>query len=181
MSDHLKAFKEWVETFPADVEALKVVVEAESVPVPARKLAAAALSYLVTRLDLVPDHNETIGVLDDVFVLRTCVAVAGSSVDDGLSAQASVKIGRLVNDAERIEAFLGKPLHARFRAYCQKLADTTVRGRTTAQIVSDAAIRKALYAEIDDDLKKLPAAQFTDSEDELQAKLTSFLKHKLPT
>ena len=42
MSDHLKAFKEWVETFPADVEALKVVVEAESVPVPARKLAAAA-------------------------------------------------------------------------------------------------------------------------------------------
>jgi uncharacterized membrane protein YkvA (DUF1232 family) len=181
VSEHLKAFKEWVETFPADVETLKTVVQSESVPVPARKLVAAALSYLVTRLDLVPDHNETIGVLDDVFVVRTCLAAAGSSVDDGLSADATVEVGRLVNEADRIEAFLGKPLYARFKAYCQKLADSTVRGRTTAQIVSDAAVRKALYVEIDDDLKKLPPAQFNDSEDELKAKLISFLKPKLPT
>ena len=42
----------------------------------ARKLGAGALSYLVTRMDFIPDWNEGIGVMDDIFVMRVCAGMA---------------------------------------------------------------------------------------------------------
>ena len=77
LSEHIDVFKEWVRTLREDIETLKTVIENEKVDEDARKFAACALNYLVTRMDLVPDWEESIGVLDDAMVLRICITLSG--------------------------------------------------------------------------------------------------------
>lgn len=180
MPENIEIVSEWVETFREDVEALKKVVEDEAVSEDARKYAAAALNYLVSRMDLIPDWTDTIGVVDDVMVLRTCVALANQYGlhDDLHDADALVAVGRLANEADRIEGILGHDLEAKFRKFCARMTDTAVRGRTPETVVTDAEARAKLYEEIEDDLKRMPPATFTDA-DAVKAKLVSYLTAKL--
>ncbi len=180
MPENIEIVSEWVETFREDVEALKKVISDEAVSEDARKYAAAALNYLISRMDLIPDWTETIGVVNDVMVLRTCVVLANQYGlhDDLHDADALVAVGRLANEADRIEAILGHDLEVKLRTFCARLADTAVRGRTPETIVTDAAARDKLFEEVDDDLKRLPPATFTDAEG-VKAKLVSYLTAKL--
>lgn len=179
MSEHIEAFKEWVHTVREDVQTLKAVVEAESVNREARKCAAAALAYFVTRMDLVPDWEESVGVLDDVMVLRMLIRLAGQyDVDQGLSGDTLVEVGRLTNEADKIEAFLGDELYARLHKHCAGLTDDAVRGRTPDMVVDDAEARAALFSEVDTELHRLPAAPFNDPE-AVEVKFKSYLHHKL--
>lgn len=176
----MDALSDWVESFREDIGALKRVVEAESVGDEARKYAAAALNYLVTRMDLIPDWTETIGVVDDVLVVRVCVALANAhGLADALEdADTIVAVGRLANEAERIRDILGEDLDAKLRKYCARMSESAVRGRTAETIVRDAEERTKLYTEIDDDLNRMPAASFKDAED-VAVKLKSYLHAKL--
>ena len=180
MSDQIDAIREWVANFREDIEAMKAIVEAEKIHVDARKFAAAALNYLVTRMDLVPDWNETLGVIDDVMVLRVCIELATAyGIDEGVTdTEALIRISRMTNESEIVEQFLGEDLYAKFRKYCARLTDQEVRGRRTESIVADPAVRAALYKEIDDDLLRMPPAPFKDPED-IAVKVRSYLRHKL--
>jgi uncharacterized membrane protein YkvA (DUF1232 family) len=175
---HTAEFKQWVDSVREDAAALERVVASDQADKEARRLAAAGLSYLVMRMDLVPDWEPAVGVLDDVFVLRVCARLAASHGEDGLDDKAQVGLERLANQAERIEEFLGADLHARFKAYCGKLVDQTVRGRTAEAVVSDPAARQALFAEVDDDIGRMPVASFADAE-AIAVKLKAYLEHKL--
>jgi uncharacterized membrane protein YkvA (DUF1232 family) len=178
--ENIEYVSEWVESFREDVNALKKVVDTEAVSEEARKYAAAALNYLVTRMDLIPDWTETIGVVDDVLVLRTCVALAATyGLAENLEdADAIVAVGRLTNEADRISDLLGEDLEAKLRKYCARQSETVVRGRSPEGIVRDADIRKALYAEIDEDLNRMPASSFKDAEG-VAVRLKSYLHAKL--
>ncbi|HUH00643.1 MAG TPA: DUF1232 domain-containing protein [Kofleriaceae bacterium] len=171
---------EWVESFREDINALVKVVDTEAVPEDARKYAAAALNYLVTRMDLIPDWTETIGVVDDVLVLRTCVALAATyGLAENLEdADAIVAVGRLTNEADRIGDILGHDLAAKLRKHCARMTDTAVRGRTPAAIVADPELRAKLYEEIQHDLNRMPASSFKDA-DGVSARLKSYLHAKL--
>lgn len=179
MSKHIETFKNWADTFRPDVDALKAVVEASGADAESRRLAAGALSYLVTKMDLVPDHNEGIGVMDDIMVLRVCSLLASTSHDLGdLPASAEVSIGRMANEADKISAFLGSAVFDKLKAYCAKLSETAVRGRTPSQIVEDDAARTALYGEIDEELKRATPIVVADPDD-AELRLKAYLTHKL--
>lgn len=178
MSKHIDTFKSWSESFHQDVEALKQLVESETAHEEARKLAAAALNYLVTRMDLVPDHTAGIGAFDDVMVLRICMSLASSHAFGDLPGEAEYTLGRLGNDAEKLKEFLGRELYDKLRSYCAKLTETIVRGRSPAQIVDDPAARKALYAEVEDELKRAAPVVVEDAED-AELRLKAYLAHKL--
>lgn len=179
MSNELARIKEWVDSLRQDIETVKAVVASDAVDDDARKFAAAALNYLVTRMDLVPDWNPNIGVLDDVLVLRVCIDLASAyGLDETLDAATLVEVGRLTNDAEAIESFLGKELYARFRKHCARLSEQAVRGRTPESIVEDTDLRQALYGEVDDELLRMPAASFADPES-VAVKFKAYLQHKL--
>ncbi|MEZ4367650.1 MAG: YkvA family protein [Kofleriaceae bacterium] len=179
MSKHIDTFKSWAETFRQDVEAFKAVIAAEDADLEARKLAAGALGYLVMRMDLIPDWSEGIGVIDDVMVLRACaqLVTVGHKVG-ALPADAEISLGRLTNQAEHITAFLGGPLYDKFKAYCAKLPDAVSRGRSPGQIVDDEAARTALYAEVEDELKKTVPIVVADPTD-AELRLKAYLSHKL--
>ncbi len=179
MAAHIETFRSWADTFRQDVEAFKALVESSSADLGARKYAAGALGYLVMRMDLIPDWNEGIGVIDDVMVLRTCAQLASTQHNLGdLPTDAEIAIGRLVNEADKITAFLGQALYDKFRSYCAKLPDTAVRGRTPAFIIEDTAARKALFAEVEDELTKTVPIVMADPAD-AELRLKAYLSHKL--
>ncbi len=175
----MNSVKEWVESIREDIEALKAVLESEGSDVEARKFAAAGLNYLVARMDLVPDWEESIGVMDDVFVLRIVADLASQhGLGDDISLSDTAMIGRLTNEAEHIEEIVGGELTAHLRSYCAKLKGETVRGRAPSQIASDKEVRAALYKDVEADLKRIPPATFAEP-DALLAKFKSYLHHKL--
>jgi uncharacterized membrane protein YkvA (DUF1232 family) len=179
VSEHIEHVKEWIKSFRQDVEIVKAVVTAEGVDHGARTYAAAALNYLVTRMDLVPDWNGTIGVLDDVMVLRVCLDLAHAhGVDRQLDPELRARVERLIDDTADIEAFLGSDLYAKLRQHCAGLSKTAVRGRSPEQIVTDQAVRKELFDEIDDDVARMAEASFEDA-DAIALNFKSYLHHKL--
>ena len=84
----------------------------------------------------------------------------------------------MANEADKITAFLGGPLHDKLKAHCAKLADQATRGRTPAQLADDPAARKALYVEVDDEIKKSVPIVIADLAD-AELRLKAYLTHKL--
>jgi uncharacterized membrane protein YkvA (DUF1232 family) len=175
---HIDTFKGWAETIRADIDALKALLESTKADKDSRKLAGAALSYLVSRMDLIPDWNEGIGVIDDVMVIRVCAQLTQSHERGPLATTAEVSLDRMANEADKIMSFLGGPLYDKLKSYCAKLVEQGVRGRTPAQLLDDAALRKALYAELDDELKKSVPIVVNDPTD-AELRLKAYLTHKL--
>src|SRR6266566_2602532 len=127
---HIELFKSWADTIRQDIEAFKTLLESPKADAESRRLAAGALSYMVSKMDLIPDWNEGIGMIDDVMVLRVCAQLAQDHARGPLPASAEAVFERLTNEAEKITAFLGGPLYDKLKSYCSKLGDQAVRGRT---------------------------------------------------
>jgi len=178
MANVIETLKTWADTFHEDIDALKALVESETADPDARKHAAAALNYLVTRMDLIPDWNEGIGALDDAMILRVCAQLAQQHRLGQLPGDAEIVLGRLGNEAARLDALLGGELAGKLKSYGAKLVETAVRGRTPTQIVEDEAARKALWADVEDELKRAVPIVVADPE-EAELRLKAFLQHKL--
>jgi uncharacterized membrane protein YkvA (DUF1232 family) len=175
---HIDTFKSWADTIRADIDAYKALLESAKADTQAKKLAAAALLYMVSRMDLIPDWNEGIGVIDDVMVLRTCAQLIQGHEHGQLATAAVAALERMANEADSIKAFLGGALYDKLKAYCSKLSDEAVRGRTPGALIDDPALRKALSVELDDELKKTVPIVINDAKD-AELRLKAYLTHKL--
>ncbi|MCW5803770.1 MAG: DUF1232 domain-containing protein [Deltaproteobacteria bacterium] len=175
---HIDVFKSWADTIRQDIDAFKSLLESAKADKESKRLAASALSYMVSRMDLIPDWNEGIGVIDDVMVLRVCAQLSQSHARGDLPTAAEISLDRMANESERIADFLGVALYDRLKAYCAKAGEQAVRGRTANQLVDDAAARKALYAEVEDELKKSVPIVVNDPTD-AELRLKAYLTHKL--
>lgn len=175
---HIDVFKGWAESIRQDIDAYKALLESAKADDHSRKLAGAALLYLVSRMDLIPDWNEGIGVIDDVMVLRVCAQLIGGHERGDLSSAAEVALERMSNEADKITQFLGGAIYDKLKAYCAKLSEQTVRGRTPAQLIEDGALRKALAVELEDELKKSVPIVVNDPAD-AEVRLKAYLTHKL--
>jgi uncharacterized membrane protein YkvA (DUF1232 family) len=175
---HIDVFKGWAETIRQDIDALKALLESKQADDNSKKLAGAALCYLVSKMDLIPDWNEGIGVIDDVMVLRVCAQLTQGYERGPLPTSAEVALDRMANEADKIEKFLGGPLYDKLKSYCSKLGDQAVRGRTPAQLAADAALRKPFYVELEDEIKKTVPIVVNDPVD-AELRLKSHLTQKL--
>ena len=175
---HIDVFKGWAETIRQDSDAFKALLESDKADAASRKLAGAALSYLVSRMDLIPDWNEGIGVIDDVMVLRVCAQLTQGHERGSLPTQHEVALDRMANEADKISAFLGAAIYDKLKSYCSKLVDQSVRGRSPAQVIEDAALRKGLYTELEDEIKRTVPIVINDPTD-AELRLKAYLTHKL--
>ncbi|ACY17634.1 hypothetical protein Hoch_5146 [Haliangium ochraceum DSM 14365] len=189
----MEVIASWVDSLPDDIEIAKAVIESEAADDEARTLAAVSLAYLILRMDLIPDWNEVIGVIDDAMVLRVCLELAArrnllSVLDDDLRPH----VGRLINDVDLIQQFLGPATFARLRRYCERLIDTPVHGHSPRHCAHDTAAREALYKAVRADLRMprdgevgqvdaQPRHRVDDGVDldVAERKLRSYLRHKL--
>jgi len=175
---HIEVFKGWAESIRQDIDAFKALLESGKADAGSRKLAAGALQYLVSQMDLIPDWNEGIGVIDDVMVLRVCAQLTQGHERGPLPTSAEINLDRMANEADKITAFLGGPIYDKLKAYCAKLGEQPVRGRTSTQLQEDATARKALYVELENELKKSVPIVINDATD-AELRLKAYLTHKL--
>jgi uncharacterized membrane protein YkvA (DUF1232 family) len=175
---HIDVFKSWADTIRQDTDAFKALLESTKADASSRRLAGAALSYLVSRMDLIPDWNEGIGVLDDVMVLRVCAQLTAGHQRGALPAAVEISLERMANEADKITDFLGAALYDKLRAHCAKLVDQPVRGRSPGKLADDATMRAALYAELDAELKRSVPIVIKDAAD-AELRLKAYLTHKL--
>ncbi len=172
MSKGTERIKGWVDSFAADVESMKKALDSGG-PEEARHLVAGALNYLITRMDLIPDWEETAGILDDAMVLRVAAAVAS---EKGLDA--SPEVGRLANEADAVAELLGAQLYPRFKKHVEGLAGQAVRGRHPKAIVEDPKVRATLFVEVGDEIKRIPPAPVADV-DAVARTVKNYLSQKL--
>jgi uncharacterized membrane protein YkvA (DUF1232 family) len=175
---HIEIFKGWAESIRSDIDGFKAILDSPKADASSRKLAAGALLYMVSRMDLIPDWNEGIGVIDDVMVLRVCARLTQGHERGPLPRGADVALDRMANEADKITAFLGGPLYDKLASYCAKLVDQAVRGRSPAELIEDEALRNALYAELEDELKASVPIVVNDPAD-AELRLKAYLTHKL--
>jgi len=175
---HIDVFKGWADTIRQDIEAFKAVLESAKADAASKKLAGAALAYLVSRMDLIPDWNQGIGVIDDVMVLRVCAALTQDLNRGELPTAAEASLERMSNQSEKISAFLGGPLYDKLKSYCAKVGEQPVRGITTAQLLEEDSARKSLYTALKDELEKTVPIVINDPTD-AELRLKAYLTHKL--
>jgi uncharacterized membrane protein YkvA (DUF1232 family) len=175
---HIEVFKSWAETIRQDIDAHKALLESQQADERARKLAGGALGYLCSKMDLIPDWNEGIGVIDDVMVLRVCAGLSQDHDRGSLAASAEASLERMANQSDAIKEFLGGPIYDKLKAYCAKLVDLKVRGSTVSEIVSDEAARKKLYTALDEEIEKTVPIVINDPKD-AELRLKSYLTQKL--
>ncbi len=175
---HIDNFKGWAESIRQDIDAFKALLESEGSDRESKKLAGAALLYMVSRMDLIPDWNEGIGVIDDVMVLRVCAQLSQVSARGALPKAADQALDRMANEADKITAFLGGPLYDKLKSYVSKLGEQAVRGRTPGKLVDEPELRKALYVELEDEIKSTVPIVVNDPTD-AELRLKAYLTHKL--
>jgi uncharacterized membrane protein YkvA (DUF1232 family) len=175
---HIDVFKSWAETIRQDIDAYKTLLESDKANENARRLAGSALTYLVSKMDLIPDWNEGIGVIDDVMVLRVCAALSQDFDRGNLSSTAESALERMGNQAEKIQEFLGGPLYDKLKSYCSKLGELKVRGITVSNLIEDAAHRASLYTALEEEIKKSVPIVMVDPVD-AELRLKAYLTHKL--
>ena len=175
---HIDVFKSWAETIRQDTDAFKALLESTKADDKSRKLAAGALQYLVSKMDLIPDWNEGIGVIDDVMVLRVCAALTQDHSRGDLPTAVEASLERMANQSEKISAFLGGPLYDKLKVYCAKVGEQPVRGITSAQLMTEEPARKSLYTALTEELEKTVPIVVNDPTD-AELRLKAYLTHKL--
>ena len=173
----LDAFPDWLRSLADDARALGSLLEAGAHETAERR-ATAALNYLFKSLDLIPDRLEDLGFIDDAFVFRA--AAQAVKVDDpaALAADVSGTLGRLAEDAELINEFLGSE-YARLVKYVAGLEKSSARGRSVDAILSEAALRADFIREVTEWADAYSPPSFGRDQRNL-VKLRSFLLAKLP-
>jgi uncharacterized membrane protein YkvA (DUF1232 family) len=178
-SEWARRFEAWTESLPADVQATWDMLSNDSIAAPGRRWLAGALSYTLTQLDLIPDHEKA-GSVDDAFVLRIAYGLAAEHAGK-TSTEDSARIARMTHDEDELRQFLGDARYAKLRRYVMELADKEVRGRTVDHILGDAGARQNMKRELDLQTKKMKPAHFTDDAEgeALVVSVLSYLKMKL--
>src|SRR5215813_14438957 len=162
LAAQMAGIKGWIDSFASDVAALQSLLADERAAPEARLHAAGALNYLLLRMDLIPDWEETCGIIDDAMILRVSMSLVLEMDLGGQSGENLRTIGKLANEAERVHEFLGDEIYSRLKKYAEELARTPVRGRHPRILLDDPRERKHFFEEIKDDLKRLPPAPMSD-------------------
>lgn len=166
----IELFGEWINSLPDDTKVLQAAVDAEGTSREAKRMLIGGLSYLLRKIDIVPDYLTGVGVVDDVFVLRIVAAEADLGAD-------APEVQALGDSLGPVKEYLGD-LFPGLVDYVKGLPDDPVRGRTADKILDDEAIYKQFTREIGDELDSFAPKPITDGDRALR-EIKSFIKAKL--
>ena len=166
----IELFSEWINSLPDDTKTLQAAVDAEDTPREAKRMLVGGLSYLLRKIDIVPDYLTGVGVVDDVFVLRIAAAEAGLG-------DAAPEVQALGDSLGPVKEYLGD-LYGGLVKFVQGLPDDPVRGRTADKVLDDADVYKQFQRELGDELDAYAPKPITDGDRALR-EIKSFIKAKL--
>jgi uncharacterized membrane protein YkvA (DUF1232 family) len=151
-SEVVALLQQMVDNFQQDVTAIQAAIADGRTPDMARRPLATALAYVLERFDLIPDHLDGVGVVDDASVLRLCAkhAVSYGSDDPDLK--------RLAGEAAKL-ADLFDDLLAPLEEHVNQLASQRTEGRTPAETLADPKARMQLWKDIGQKMKAFKPTQ----------------------
>lgn len=172
----LDTFPSWLRSLGEDVEAVLAAAESAELDEDSKRLLIAGVNYLFKSLDLIPDGIDDIGYLDDAFVLRVAasLAVSESSGDDTLAA-----VTGLGEQTALVKEFLGDETFDRLVRYTKELRQSSARGRSVTEIISNEDIWREFASEVRNFSKSYESPAFSREEKNL-IKLRAFFDAKLP-
>lgn len=166
----IELFGGWVNSLPEDTRTLQAAVDAESTSRDAKLVLVGGLSYLLRKIDIVPDYLTGVGVVDDVFVLR--IAAAEADLGEG-----APEVQALGDSLGPVKEYLGD-LYPGLVDYVKGLPSDPVRGRTAEKILDDAETHKQFTRELGDELDSFAPKAITDGDRALR-EIKSFIKAKI--
>ncbi len=178
MSNELiDVFNDWINTLPQDTRTMRAALEADGTPREAKRYLVGGLSYLLRKIDIVPDYLTGVGVVDDAAVLRIACQLAHESGLGDLSGEVKSEVETLAGSTGPLETYLGD-LHEKLVAFVKELPDETVRGRTADKVLDAPEAHKQFLRELKDELDAYSPQAITDP-DRAAREIKSFFKAKL--
>jgi uncharacterized membrane protein YkvA (DUF1232 family) len=173
----IDTFNEWINTLVDDAKVLRAGMEDAEAPRDARRLLVGGLSYLLRKIDIVPDYLSGVGVVDDAIVLRLAAKLALESGLGDMGAVAVNGLTALSKTTKPLEDYLGD-LYGKLVEYVKALPDDEVRGRTADKVLDDPEVQKQFLRELTDELDAYAPKPITDPE-RAAREIKSFIKAKL--
>jgi len=145
--DKIQVLQRFVDSFPADLLAVRAALADASTPEAAQRYLIGGLNYALDMLDIFPDHHKGIGIADDAVVLRLAAKLAFAAGATNSAIEALATDANLVNPLFEDLALPLERLVAQF-------PDREVRGRTAASILSHKDTKVMFEADIGREAKK---------------------------
>ena len=83
-----------------DVPAVFLALKKKETPLPAKLIAAVAVAYALSPIDLIPDFIPVIGLLDDVILVPALIALAVKMIPANVMAQCRAQVAGLWADGK---------------------------------------------------------------------------------
>lgn len=174
----LERFGVWVESLPEDTTALRSAFESKDVSRETKKILIGGLSYLLRKIDIVPDYLGGLGSVDDAMVLRESARLAmESGLGDFSDDEKMGVIVNMANETSVVKEFLGE-LYESFVAYVEELPAMKVRNRDADMVLDDSDAGEQFGYELDDELKSYKTRP-VEGGDKALRELKSFIKAKV--
>lgn len=88
----MSRLKTWAATLKREARVFKLAANDPRVPKRAKWLAAAAIAYLASPIDLIPDFIPVLGQLDDLVIVPGLLWLAIRQIDPALMADLRAKV-----------------------------------------------------------------------------------------
>jgi len=175
--EFLDVFGSWVGSLKDDATAIRAGYELEGAERDAKRILVAGLSYLLRKIDIVPDYLGGLGSVDDAMVLRLTAAKALAHGLAGLDGDTMDRLTKMAGEGKVVQGFLGDD-YAAFDRYVDSLPDMAVRGRTADAVIDDAGLAEQFGYELNDELKSYEARPI-EGGDKAIRELRSFVRAKV--
>jgi len=169
----LQIMDKWVQNLAEDAKIMRKTMDSETISRDAKKYLIGGLSYLLLKVDIIPDYMGGIGVLDDASVMRISCALA---LEAGIP-DASEEFTQLAKDSEYAKMALDEH-YDKLVAYVKKLPVEKIRNRNADTILDEPGSMDQFDRELEDETrgyKPKPLAQNPRTLRELK----SFIKSKI--
>jgi uncharacterized membrane protein YkvA (DUF1232 family) len=172
--DKIQVLQRFVDSFPADLLAVRDALADASTPEAAQKYLIGGLNYAMDMLDIYPDNNKGIGIADDAMVLRLAAKLARGA------GATHAEVDRLATDANLVTVMF-EELAGPLEKLVAQFPEREVRGRTAAKILSHKDTRIVFEADIGREAKRVKAAPIGTGEGAARSitELSKMLEHAL--
>ncbi len=138
----------WVANLGEDTKVLRKALDSQGISRDSKKYILGGLSYMLRKVDIIPDYLGGIGVLDDAAVMRVSAKLA---LEAGVPA-ADDDFKRLVDD-DHMTRLLFDNLYDGFVNYVKRLPDERIRNRNADHILDEAGCMEQFDRELEDEIR----------------------------
>jgi uncharacterized membrane protein YkvA (DUF1232 family) len=163
----------WVKELAEDAKALRDAMGDPGTSREAKKYIIGGLSYLLRKVDIIPDYMGGIGVLDDASVLRVA---ADLSMISGVS-NASDHFKKLAKENDLVKILL-EDHYIPFENYVKRLPVEKIRNRTAETILDEPGSLDQFDREFEDEVRGYTPKPLGQNERTIR-EFRSFMKSKI--